>query len=114
MPSKKPTKHYKFKRPSKPEIPTIDIADWVEQIVLPLKIKRCYIAIMPIMTPKVHYDLEIETVPFDTIGAVYELDTFNLEKTRKQADKLEAELTKHGIYVCKTRAEWEGEEPWET
>lgn len=80
---------------------------WVPQILPMLGVTRVYIAIIPNMQPKAHYDLEIETIPRDTIGAVYPLGNFSLEEARKHADLLEAELNKHGITVVKTRKEWE-------
>lgn len=72
------------------------IADWADT-------KRMYIAVMPNTTS---YDLEVETIPEDTIGGTFPAFK-SLKKTRELADALDAKLTARGIYVCKTREEWE-------
>lgn len=66
--------------------------------------KACYIAVMPIDG---QYDLEVETVPQETIGAVYRTDESDLEKARRIADRLDAALGRQGVKVFKTREAWE-------
>lgn len=97
----------KFKKPAHPPQTRETLAQWVEEFCMPLDVRRVYIAIIPNGETKWHYDLEIETIPRDTIGAVYTTDTFNVEKARGLADALAVELARHGFHVVHTRKEWE-------
>lgn len=62
-----------------------------------------YIAIVP----NGHYDLEVETAPEQTVGAVWSLDTDNLVRARAEANALAATFARNGVHVYVTRAEWE-------
>lgn len=68
---------------------------------------HCYIAVMPNGNGVDQwYDLEVET-SLDSVGGTYEVDTWEVDEARDEADKLEIALNKLGIQVFDTRRAWQ-------
>ena len=81
-------------------------SDFVDEVMDCLEDSKCYLAIMP---NDEGYDIEVE-VNEGTIAGNYFTGTKNLNKARKIAEELEAELVRRGVNVFKTR---EFRESWE-
>ena len=67
--------------------------------------KKVYIAIMP--SAENNYLLEIEISPREEIAGSYYVNSSDLDKVRRLADRLDNELNSLGFEVVKDRKEWE-------